>query len=162
PLEGKSPAVQFGLRGMQAGPGRIMIDFAQEGRPAGSVDLAPEVVSDRAAFQPAAGMAPTSGELSLSLGLGPARASPDVILKVFEHRLAGPSGRLQFVLSSGHPALADLPVLDGDLGTLDLRADLAEWVGEQLRTVGTLTEQVDAGAEDTARTLADVGFNLYQ
>jgi hypothetical protein len=107
-------------------------------------------------------MAPASGELSLSLGLGPARASPDVILKVFEHRLAGHSGRLQFVLSSGHPALADLPVLDGDLGTLDLRADLAEWVGEQLRTVGTLTEQADASAEDTARTLADVGFNLYQ
>ena len=44
PRRGKSPAVHFDLRGRQVGPGRVMIDFAQEGNPAGSVDLTPEVV----------------------------------------------------------------------------------------------------------------------
>jgi hypothetical protein len=162
PMTGKSPAVSFGLRALEVGPGRIMVDFSQEGRPVGSVDLTPEVVADLAAVRPSSGLAPTSDELSLSLGLGSAPTPPDVVLKVFEHRLAGHPGRLQFVLSSGHPALADLPVLDGDLGTLDLRTDVASWVEGQLRTVGALAVDAEIAAEDAARTLAGVGFNLYQ
>jgi hypothetical protein len=161
PLEGKSSAVQFELRGLEIGPGRIMIDFAQNGMPAGSVDLAPVVVGSGAAVRLAAGIAPTSFELSLDLETGPARACPDVVLKVFEHRLSGHPGRLQFVLSSNHPGLADLPVLDGDLGTLDLRADVAGWVGEQLRVVGTLAEKPEDSAGNVERTLASVGFNLF-
>src|SRR5262249_25456659 len=94
PLEGKSPAVQFGLRGLDVGPGRIMIDFAQDGRPVGSVDLAPVIVGRGAVFRPAGGLAPTSGELSLDLDTGPAQPTPDVVIKVFEHRLAGHPGRL--------------------------------------------------------------------
>jgi hypothetical protein len=85
-----------------------------------------------------------------------------VVLKVFEHGLTGHPGRLHFVLSSNHPALADLPVLDGDIGTLDLRAEVADWVGEQLRALGTLAEQPDVTAEDTERTLSHIGCNLYQ
>ena len=162
PLEGKSPAVQFGLRGLEIGPGRIMIDFAQDGRPAGSVDLTPVIVGSGAAFRPFAGLAPTSLDLSLDLETGTARASPDVVLKVFEHRLSGHPGRLHFVLSSNHPALADLPVLDGDLGTLDLRTDVADWVSEQLRVVGTLAGNAEASADEGARILASVGFNLFE
>jgi hypothetical protein len=162
PLEGKSPAVPFGLRGLEAGPGRIMVDFAQDGQPVGSVDLLPEVVADLAASRQAGGSASPSGELSLSLGVGPAPAAPDVVLKVFEHRLAGHPGRLRFVLSSSHPALADLPVLDGDLGTLDLQAEVADWVAEQLRAVGDLADRADVAIDDAARPLAAVGFNLYQ
>ena len=52
PEEGTSPALQFGLRGMVVGPGRVMIDFAQDGRPAGSVDLAPVIVAYEAAPAP--------------------------------------------------------------------------------------------------------------
>jgi hypothetical protein len=66
------------------------------------------------------------------------------------------------VLSSCHPALADLPVLDGDIGTLDLRTDVAGWVEGQLRTVGDLAADGALAADDAARTLAAVGFNLYQ
>jgi CHAT domain len=161
-LEGASSAVQFGLRGLAIGLGRIMIDFAQTGRPAGSVDLAPVIVGSGSAVRHADGLAPASLELSIDLDAGPARASPDVVLKVFEHRLAGHPGRLQFVLSSSHPALADLPVLDGDLGTLDLRTDVANWVGEQLRVVGSLAESAEASAADVERTLASVGFNLFE
>ena len=161
PLAGKSPAVQFSLQGMEAGPGRIMVDFAQDGRPAGSVDLMPEVVADIAALPRPGGLAPPSGELSLSLGVDPA-VPPDVVLKVFEHRMAGHPGRLQFVLSSNHRALADLPVLDGDLGTLDLRTDVAGWVGEQLRAVGDLATGTECSADNAARTMAAVGFNLFQ
>ena len=161
PLTGKSPAVQFSLQGMEAGPGRIMVDFAQDGRPAGSVDLMPEVVADIAALPRPGGLAPPSGELSLSLSVDPA-VPPDVVLKVFEHRMAGHPGRLQFVLSSNHRALADLPVLDGDLGTLDLRTDVAGWVGEQLRAVGDLATGTECSADNAARTMAAVGFNLFQ
>src|SRR5262249_19210979 len=46
PPAGDSHPVLFRLRGEAAGPGRIMIDFAQDGRPLGSVDLTPEVVAD--------------------------------------------------------------------------------------------------------------------
>jgi serine/threonine protein kinase len=162
PLVGKSPAVTFGMRGQEVGPGRIMVDFAQNGRPVSSVDLTPEVVDRWRALRPFVGQAPASGELSLDLGLGPAAAAPDVVLKVFDHRLAGHPGRLQFVLSSRHAALADLPVLDGDLGTLDLRTDVAGWVGDQLRAIGTLVEHAEPQTDDVARTLAAVGFNLFQ
>jgi hypothetical protein len=109
---------------------------------------------------PLSGQAPASGELKLDLG--PAAAAPDVVLKVFDHRLTGHPGRLQFVLSSRHAALADLPVLDGDLGTLDLRTDVAGWVGDQLRAIGALVEQGEPQADEVARTLAAVGFNLFQ
>ena len=162
PLSGKTPAVQFGLRGLDVGLGRIMVDFAQDGRPAGSVDLAPEVVADHDPRRIARGSAPVVGEMNLSLGLGVDLATPDVVLKVFEHRLAGHSGRLQFVLSSTHHALADLPVLDGDLGTLDIKADVAAWVGAQLQSVGALAEHLDTTPEDVTRTLGAVGCNLFQ
>jgi RNA polymerase sigma-70 factor (ECF subfamily) len=162
PQEGSSPPVQFGLRGLGVGPGRIMIDFAQDGRPAGSVDLAPVIVPDDAATSagPEAALPPV--ELDLDLHTGPTPGIPDVVLKVYEHRLAGHPGRLQFVLSSSHPALSDLPVLDGDLGTLDLRTDVAGWIEEQLRAVGTLVAQPGTWPDDVDRTLAGVGFNLYE
>ena len=162
PLDGKSPAVPFGMRGQEVGPGRIMLDFAQDGRPVGSVDLTPEVVADVDAPQPLFGPAPAWGALALDLGLGPTTLSPDVVLKVFDHRLSGRPGRLQFVLSSRHPALSDLPVLDGDLGTLDLCTDVAGWVGDQLRAIDALVAHAEPQADDVGRTLATAGFNLYQ
>jgi hypothetical protein len=139
-----------------------MIDFAQDGRPVGSVDLSPEVVADERGVP--ACLLPTAGGLNLELDLlaGRVTSAPDLVLKVFEHRLAGHPGRLQFVLSSSHQALSDLPVLDGDLGTLDLRSDVASWVGELLRTVGTLAEQPTSSPKDVTRTLEDVGCNLFQ
>src|SRR5262249_10179702 len=86
--------------------------------------------------------------------------APDAIIKVFEHRLAGAPGRLQFVLSSSHPALRDLPVLDGDLGTQDLRAEVASWVEEQFRRLGGPARGTSPPAE-VSRALAAVGANLY-
>ncbi len=98
----------------------------------------------------------------LNLAAGQAPAPPDLVIKVFEHRLAGHAGRLQFVLSSTLRALSDLPVLDGDLGTLDLRTELVDWVGEQLREVGAVAEQPEVTAEEAERTLARIGCNLFQ
>ena len=115
PMVGASPAVQFGLLGLKVGPGRVMIDFAQDNRPAGSVDLSSEIVADTKADRILCGPAPAVGALNLRLDLELNPAPPDLVLKVFEHRLAGHPGRLHFVLSSTHRALSDLPVLDGDL-----------------------------------------------
>src|SRR5262249_4419246 len=55
PREGDSPVVHFRLVGEQVGPGRVMVDFDQDGRPVGSVDLAVEVggQADDAAPAPA-------------------------------------------------------------------------------------------------------------
>ena len=158
PREGPSPAVQFDLRGQEVGPGRVMVDFAQEGRPVGSADLAPEVVSEADTAVAVRG----SGPERVTLDIGdPREPAPDLVLKVFEHRLAGLPGRLQFVLSSSHPALADLPVLDGDLGTLDLRADVAAWVEAQLEPLRHLAGCPDATSDEVVRALADVGWKLY-
>ena len=110
-----------------------MIDFSQGGRPIGSMDLAPEVVADLGVEGPASLPGGALEALFLNLAAGPVPAAPDLVIKVFEHRLAGHPGRLQFVLSSTRRELSDLPVLDGDLGTLDLRSEVADWVGEQLR-----------------------------
>ena len=148
PREGKSPAVHFDLRGRQVGPGRVMIDFAQEGNPAGSVDLTPEVVLE--VDTGAAGRGLGISRMTLDLGLKQ-EPSPDLVLKVFEHRLAGQPGRLQFVLSSSRPALADLPVFDGDFGTLDLKADVSAWVEAQLQGLSQLAGRTDATAEDVSR-----------
>jgi serine/threonine protein kinase len=186
PLEGDSPAVQFSLRGKAVGPGRVMIDLDQGGRPAGSVDLTPEVVTRVDLKSPSSSPAPAGGAminpfhdavrkflpsnsreppgggLILNLATGPFPTPPDLVIKVFEHRLAGHPGRLQFVLSSTHRALSDLPVLDGDMGTLDLRAEIVDWVGAQLRAIGTLAEQPDATTEWAERILAHIGYNLFQ
>jgi type VI secretion system protein ImpC len=158
PREGPSPAAHFDLCGQDVGPGRIMIDFAQEGRPVGSVDLRPEVVPEVVVETSGAGRA--VDPVVLDLG-GDREPAPDLVLKVFEHRLAGPPGRLHFVLSSSHPALVDLPVFDGDLGTLDLRADVAAWVEAQFQALRHLAERPDATADEVTRVLADVGWKLY-
>jgi hypothetical protein len=157
PLASKSAAVSFGLRGQEVGPGRIMVDFTQDGRPVGSVDLFPQVLA--ADQEPGAETAPGTGEVRL--GPGPASPPPDLILKVFEHRLAGQPGRLQFILSSTDPRLQDLPVLDGDLGTQDLRSEVAAWVDDQLRLLAGVASRTDATSEEVHRVLCDVGHRLY-
>jgi hypothetical protein len=158
PAAGRSHAVHFPLRGLAVGPGRVMLDFEQDGRPLGSVDLPRAVVP---ADQPEARQSgPAGGELALDLGRQ--AAAPDVVLKVFEHRLAGTPGRLQFVLSSCHPGLRDLPVLDGDLGTQDLRAEVAPWVEEQLRSLGELAPHEGCTPEEASRALSAIGHSLYE
>jgi serine/threonine protein kinase len=156
PPEGKSPAVSFRLRGVAVGRGRIMVDFDQGGLPVGSVDLSPEIV---AAGRPetAAG---EGAAVEVCLRAGRAGSRPDVVLKVFEQRLGGSAGRLRFLVASGKPELRDFPVLDGDLGTTDLRADTASWVGEQLRALGDLAGR-ERPAGESERTLAAIGCNLY-
>jgi RNA polymerase sigma factor (TIGR02999 family) len=162
PPQGCSNTVQFSLRGLEVGPGRVMIDFAQGGRPIGSVDLTPEVIATTAAEVRSGPPQSCASALTLQLATRPIPPPPDVVIKVLEHRLAGRAGRLQFFLSSTHRALSDLPVLDGDLGTLDLRAEVADWVGDQLREVGAVAEQPDITAEETERILARIGCNLFR
>jgi hypothetical protein len=100
PLAGKSSAITFLLRGQEVGPGRVMVDFSQDGQPVGSVDLFPQVVARDE--EETAERAPGQGHVEI----GPTQGvSPDVVLKVFEHRHAGQPGRLHFVLSSVHPRL---------------------------------------------------------
>jgi predicted component of type VI protein secretion system/pSer/pThr/pTyr-binding forkhead associated (FHA) protein/putative methionine-R-sulfoxide reductase with GAF domain len=158
PLLGKSPATNFRLRGEKVGPGRIMIDFAQTGRPVGSVDLSPEVVA--VDHEEAPQLAACQGEVSL--GSGPGLDIPDLVIKVFEHRHAGQAGRLHFVISSTDLRLKDLPVLDGDLGMQDLNTDVANWVENQLCSLGALAGQPGVAVEDVSATLARVGCNLFE
>ncbi len=157
PLVGRSPAVNFRLRGQQVGPGRIMIDFDQDGRPVGSVDLSPEVVPahQRESEEPAS----SAGEIGIATHPG---SVPDAVLTVFEFRLADRPGRLHFVFSTSDPRLQDLPVaFHGDLGTIDLNVEVADWVGDQLRRIGTLARQATANQEDVFRTLSTIGFDLF-
>jgi serine/threonine protein kinase len=230
PLTGKSPAVYFRLRGLKPGPGRIMVDFTQGGRPVGSMDLYPEVMgkpvrttpllvtwpalfalsaligafgASMAAAEPSDGRpgapeyAPPSadgllrfsvvvcllsglfmllymllrlcsreasrveGEQWLALSVHPPEP-PDVVVKVFELRYAGGPGHLKFHLYSTHPKLQDLPVLDGDLGSQDLKADLAAWIESQLRTLGSVACRPGATAAEADRALADLGYQLYE
>jgi type VI secretion system protein ImpC len=157
PLTGKSPAVNFCLRGQAVGPGRIMVDFVQEGHPVGSVDLFPEVVS----VTPPVGDEPASGAGEVSLRMSPGLA-PDVVLKVFELRHGEGPGRLHFHLFSTHPRLQDLPVLDGDLGVQDLRGEVAAWVENHLRTLGSVARRSGTPVAEVDGALADVGYQFYE
>ena len=100
--------------------------------------------------------------MRLNLGTGPGLDAPDLIIKVFEHRHAGQAGRLHFVISSTDRRLKDLPVLDGDLGMKDLNTDVADWVENQLRTLGSLACQPGVAVEHVSATLARVGCNLFE
>jgi hypothetical protein len=223
PLVGKSPPIYFRLRGQKVGPGRIMVDFTQDGRPVGSVDLYPDVVGKAVpkashilawlVLPVAWSMAPSPKERPvnagliasgvdvalyyllgslfllascalllvwrilrysqnqpkaraegagyLSLNMNPRQQAPDVVIKVFELRLADQPGRLHFYLSSTHPKLQDLPVLDGDLGTQDLKSDVAVWVENQLRILGSLARRTDTVGSEVDKTLADVGYQMF-
>lgn len=156
PLEGKSNAVNFRLRGLSIGPGRVMVDFTQNGRPVGSVDLTPEVVSKGQAASDEA--APGQGEVCLAMAPGP---SPELIVKVFESRFAGSPGQLRFVLFSDHPKLRDLPLFFADAGALDLRNDVASWVQSRLNPLSMLAKRVDASADEIDRTLRNIGHSFY-
>jgi serine/threonine protein kinase len=158
PLVGKSPAANFRLRGEKVGPGRVMIDFVQAGRPVGSVDLSPAVVAVDGEEAPP--LAVTEGELCLGTGAG--LDTPNLVIKVFEHRHAGQAGRLHFVISSTDLRLKDLPVLDGDLGMQDLNSDVADWVENQLRTLGSLACEPGLTIEAVSAALARVGCNLFE
>jgi hypothetical protein len=155
--EGRSLAALFRLRGESVGPGRIMIDFEQNGCPVGSVDLFPDVVA--ACEAETTQTAPADG--GVGLGVGGSGAAPDLVIKVFECRCGGGAGRLRFVCSSARRQLRDLPVLEGDLGTLDLRVDTGSWVAEQLGLLGELAGQQEPTAEAVSQALAKVGCNLY-
>ena len=162
PPEGRSPEIRFSLRGLKVGPGRVMIDFAQGGRPIGSMDLAPEVVASIDPQDPFnLGASPSAG-LLLNLAAGPIPASPDLVIKVFEHRFASQAGRLQFVVSSPLGELGDLPVMDGDFGTIDLKTDVAAWVEGRLGALAALAHQTDATPEMVSGTLARVGHSLFE
>jgi hypothetical protein len=158
PLEEKSRPVNFRLRGEEIGPGRIMLDFSQAGRPVGSVDLYPEVIAADCREEPRRAPA----EAAIDLSLGPATAAPDLVIKVFEHRFAGQAGRLQYVVSSTLGGLGDLPVMDGDFGTIELKTEVAAWVEQRLLSVGSLAHRTDLTAEEVSRTLAGVGHNLFE
>jgi RNA polymerase sigma factor (sigma-70 family) len=157
PLEGTSRPVSFRLRGELVGPGRIMVDFCQGGRPVGSVDLYPEIIAADPREEPR----PVPAKEAVELSLGPALAAPDLVIKVFEHRFADQAGRLQYIVSSTLSGLRDLPVLDGDFGTIELKTDVAAWVEQRLQSVGSLAHRDDMTAEQVSRALAGVGHNLF-
>ena len=141
PMEGTSLAVQFGLRGLKVGPGRVMIDFGQEGSPVGSVDLATEVVIDLEGDRTRHSLASAAGATDLSLDLGRHAAPPDLVLKVFEHRLTGHPGRLQFVLSSTHPRSRTCRFSTATWARWTSKSEVAAWVDAQLHAVGSLAER---------------------
>jgi hypothetical protein len=148
PREGDSHPALFRLVGQAAGPGRVMVDFTQEGRVIGSIDLFPEVVPGEQG--PA-----EAGERTVSLLAG-AGAGPDVTLLVHESRYC--PGRLHFILSSRHPGLKGLACVNhGDLGTVDLHEGVAAWVQRQLEALHAF-----AAAGHGDRMLADVGNRLYE
>jgi hypothetical protein len=135
-----------------------MIDFNQAGRPIGSVDLYPEIM----ALDRGKETRPVPAEMEVKLNQGRGLATPDLVIKVFEHRFAGQAGRLQFIVSSVLSGLGDLPVLDGDFGTIELKTDVAAWVEHRLQSVGSLAHRDDLTEEEVSRTLAGVGHNLFE
>jgi hypothetical protein len=158
PLAGKSAPVSLDLRGQTVGPGRIMVDFSQDGLPVGSVDLYPQVQPQHEEETDD----PAHGKGEVHIACGPADPPPDVVLKVFEQRQFGGAGRLHFVLSSADPRLQDLPVLDGDLGTQDLHASVVAWVEERFHALGHLAAQAARTGAEVQRALCDVGHQLFE
>jgi hypothetical protein len=75
--------------------------------------------------------------------------------------LADKSGQLKYLLSSMHPDLQDLPVLDGDQGTTDPLGDLPGWVDRQLGLLADLADRQNATPEEVKLTLDDIGHRLY-
>jgi CHAT domain/Sigma-70, region 4 len=157
PLEGKSRPVNFRLRGEKVGPGRIMVDFNQGGRRVGSVDLYPEIIAAESRER----TRPVPNEVVVDLSQGHGLPAPDLVLKVFEHRFADQAGRLQYIVSSTRGGLGDLPVLDGDLGTIELKTDIAAWVEHRLQSVGSLAHRDDLSEQEVSRVMAGVGYNLF-
>lgn len=152
PLERDSPAVHFRLTGVSVGPGRIMVDLSQDGRPVGSVDLWPQVVAEGQHIR---------ATQALGLGAPPLRPTgepmPDVVLTVYEHQYR--PGRLHFTLFSRNPRLKDVPqITGGDLGTVDLRERVVTWVERQLKTLNS----PGTTPQDDARTLSNLGIRLYE
>ena len=162
PVGADSSPVQFSLRGLQVGPGRVMIDLSHGGRPSGSLDLTPEVVGYADADRPSDAPPPLLATLIVNLDPTPIRPPPDLVIKVFEHRYANQAGRLQYVVSSALDQLGDLEVLDGDFGTIDLKTDVAAWVEDRLGALAALACQADATSEQVSATLARVGYNLFE
>jgi RNA polymerase sigma factor (sigma-70 family) len=162
PLDGIPPAVEFQLRGLKIGPGRIMIDFAQQGRPIGSIDLTPHIVSGIETNLTSVHAPAPLDTLFLNLATRPIPSAPDLVIKVFEHVFAGPPGRLQFVVSSALDELGDLPVMDGDFGMIDLKTDVAAWVEGRLGAIASLVHRDDATPDTVSRTLARVGYGLFE
>src|SRR6185369_12974788 len=156
PMTGRSAAAIFRLRGESVGPGRIMVDFSQDGSPVGSVDLFPVVVGAQQTQSLEAAMG--KGEVSINTGH---KAAPDAVIKVYVSHFGDQPGRLHFVLYSTDPRLKDLPVFDGDLGTQDLRSEVATWVENQLRSLGSIARQSDSTMEEVIKILSDIGCNLY-
>jgi hypothetical protein len=162
PLRGKSAALHFWLRGRQPGRGRIMVDFLQEGRPLGSVELEPEITAadQTAENRPAVGR----GEVSLATRAAP---GPDLTLVVLKSRYGdAPGRRLQFLLWSNRQVFGDLPGMFGDLGEQDLDSDLALWVEGQLRRLSDKARRSRLESEETVRaaleTLSEVGQALFE
>jgi hypothetical protein len=131
PLKGDSNAINFRLTGEEVGPGRIMLDFVQDGRALGSVNLTPEVV----ASDPKPNRQPTltRGKLYPRTKSGPA---PEVTITVHEYVYS--RGRLHFMLHSRDARLRDVPlVMHGDLGTVDLHGEVVNWVADQFDMLNT-------------------------
>jgi len=135
-----------------------MVDFIQGGRPVGSVDLYPAIVA--ADLREKTRAATTEGTVDLNLGR--ISAAPDLVIKVFEHRFAGQAGRLQYVVSSALHELSDLPVLEGDFGTIELKTDVAAWVEDRLGALAALAYQTDATPENVSGTMARAGYSLFE
>jgi hypothetical protein len=158
PADGPSPSVRFRLRAEAVGPGRVTLDLFQNGRPVGAVTLFPEAVASGAERRERGPARPEGGDLVLAPSPPPA---PDLVILVFENRYAGGPGRLDFRLHSEHPGLRDLPVHFGDVGTLDLRSDVASWVDARLRPLGVLAQGTDLSAEEVDQTLAGIGYTFF-
>jgi hypothetical protein len=216
PPPGRPARLSFALAGLTPGPGRVMLDFRQGTRPAGSLDLSPRILpgppprgrgpgpvllgllggfcagglalaaaaglddewhkEDSSAWVLALVAALTGGALAAGLTVvlkrpkavtltlpldAAAPPGPDVLLKVHHYRLGGGPGQLHFSLCSSRPDLADLPVLDGDVGTCELRDDLAGWIGELL---GSLAELAGSAVPPVwvQRALVNVGTQVFE
>jgi hypothetical protein len=139
-----------------------MIDFSQGGRPSGSLDLTPKVVGRVDSQHPSDLPPPTAGTLMLNLVMTPGTTPPDLIIKVFERRYAGRAGQLQFVVTSPLAELSDLPVLDGDFGTVDLKTDVTAWVESRLGALNVLAHMADSTPDFVSGSLAGVGYSLFE
>ncbi len=128
----------------------------------GQLDLTSEVVGRIDADRPSSLPPPAADTLFLNLPTSLFPTPPDLVIKVFEHRYAGPTGRLQYVVSSALAELGDLPLLDGDFGTIDLKTDVAAWVADRLSGLAALAHEADATPEKVSRTLARVGCSLFE
>lgn len=151
PPAGDSEAVNLRLRALALGIHKIRVDFMQNKRYIGTVQLKVEVVERQQEIR--VSRAPTIGQPAI----GQIGAPPDLTVLISERPLPTGEHKLQFVLFS---PITDLGLYYRDVGESTLVRSPAEWVEHVLKQLQQEIAQHSSG-EIVEHRLRSIGNTLW-